>query len=364
MSFANLFRKEPAHTTTMANRQLCVVIDFSVMPAKPKPARVDEFIEKDVKLDWSKVRGLQLNNVTSYVYIKMDSKESAEELAEQHNLAHAMDYKGITYHIPFFIADGGTDVKLHDLPFDMSNHLIAEQMTQFGEVMSVKDDYWRNLFRKVPNGVRIVRMRISKPIPSYLSICGEMTLVTHKNQIPTCRHCNRRVHYTMKCSEYAKSLLEVNKPSPDDSTTAGGQPVAPIPSRNISPDAQQSSTRGETPPPLLTPAYIFSPTTIAAAVAAAAVGNDDADDAPPVLYPAAAAVLSDERSAKLVHKEITESSAAKGSGRNSRETSTDNVSKVTANQRTRNQNSESGFKRPGSPKSADSKRPSRSKNRN
>lgn len=33
-----------------------------------------------------------------------------------------------------------------------------------------------------------------------------MTLVTYKGQVATCKHCHRNVHYTQKCSEYAKSL--------------------------------------------------------------------------------------------------------------------------------------------------------------
>lgn len=248
MNFSNLFRTEQAHpTNNMDNRKNCAVIDFSVIPTKPKPSRVHEFITSKVKLNWSQVKGLQLNNVMSRVFLKMDSPEAVEQLVEANNMKHTIEFKGTTYEIPFFVADGAVDVKLHDLPFDMANVTIVEHMRAYGEVLSIKNDTWQTLFKGLPNGVRILRMRITKPVPSYVVVAGEMTLCTHKNQIPTCRHCGRRVHYTMKCSEYAKSLLvttqtqsTVNNPTPTESAHQTGEmsdqtkSISPNPSRSSS----------------------------------------------------------------------------------------------------------------------------------
>lgn len=361
MNFSYLFRKEQAHpTNNMNNRQNCVVMDFSVMPAKPKPARIDEFVAEKVQLDWSRVKGLQLNNIMSYVFVKMDSLEAAEDLVEQNNLKHSMEYKGNQYAIPFFVADGAVDVKLHDLPFDMSNITIAEQMSQYGEVLSIKNDTWKTLFKGLPNGVRILRMRIAKSIPSYVLVAGEMSLVTHKNQIPTCRHCGRRVHYTMKCSEYAKSLLH------------GNMQIQPTPNTEQNNTSHQQSERTDDNTSLISPVASRTSSadrTTAAASATATAAHarmsttTNANGLPssscplPPLKPGSSAdmeVISQISDTEIDEVGATPTPTAKGNSRSS--------SPLVKSRNT----SQETFKRPGSPrtKNHDNKRASRSRNRN
>ncbi|KXJ62560.1 hypothetical protein RP20_CCG019863 [Aedes albopictus] len=59
-------------------------------------------------------------------------------------------------------------------------------------------------------------MKLSKPIPSYITVEAEMTLVTYRGQSATCKHCHRNVHFSQTCSEYAKSL---KPPSVNDRLT-------------------------------------------------------------------------------------------------------------------------------------------------
>lgn len=357
MNFSNLFRKEQAHqTNNMNNRQNCVVMDFSVMPAKPKPARIDQFVDEKVQLDWSRVKGLQLNNIMSYVFVKMDSLEAAEDLVEQNHKKHTMEYKGKQYEIPFFVADGAVDVKLHDLPFDMSNLTIAEQMSQYGEVLSIKNDSWKTLFKGFPNGVRIIRMRIAKPVPSYVMVAGEMTLVTHRNQIPTCRHCGRRVHYTMKCSEYAKSLLGNSQtqstPNTDQNNTSNQQSERTDDTCLISPVQSRSSSALRTAD-TATSANAQKSTTTHAMERQSSSGLPPLPSAPKVATKNAHEMETGSEISDTELVEVAATPIPEGNNRNS--------SPLVKNRNT----AQETFKRPGSPgsKHPDNKRTSRSKNR-
>lgn len=380
MNFSNLFRTEQAHpTNNMERRQNCAVIDFSIIPAKPKPSRVHEFIIGKVQLDWAQVKGLQLNNVMSCVFLKMDSPESVEQFVENNNMKHTMEYKGTTYEIPFFVADGAVDVKLHDLPFDMGNQTIVEHMKTYGEVLSIKNDSWQTLFKGLPNGVRILRMRITKPLPSYVVVAGEMTLCTHKNQIPTCRHCGRRVHYTMKCSEYAKSLVASTQTHCMTNTASSGpvqqarelsdhaRPISPVPSRSSSVAHVNTSASTSAITTAVATAATKSVTTITA-------GNEDdqlfdevetrnASTFPPSRSSSPHVVsrrTNDiEIASEISDTEIDEINPTPSS-------SLAEVAKRKISPMTRSRNTpQENFKRPGSPgtKNHDNKRASRSRNR-
>lgn len=106
--------------------------------------------------------------------------------------------------------DGGTDVKIHDLPPRMNNKLIEEWMARYGEVISIRDFKWSDkvFFKNKDNGVRIVRIRLQKAIPSYITVHNEETYITYKNQIPTCRHCGYKAHRGRGCMENKLVLAE------------------------------------------------------------------------------------------------------------------------------------------------------------
>ncbi|EDS29679.1 conserved hypothetical protein [Culex quinquefasciatus] len=101
--------------------------------------------------------------------------------------------------IPIFVEDGSIEVKVHDLPPRMPNHMIEDHLQQYGEIISIHDEVWRDFFPGVPNGVRVVRMKIQKPIPSFVKIEGLSAYIAHKNQIKTCRYCTQKLHAGQKC---------------------------------------------------------------------------------------------------------------------------------------------------------------------
>lgn len=188
--------------TTMVDRTF--VINFRVVPNKLKYPEIFAFINNKLGLAVTDLKHLQITN--SRVFIGTDSPQTAQNIVQEHNMQHQLEQGGKLYNIPLAMEDGSVEVRVHDLRPRISNRQVALRMREYGEPLSIRDEVWKDFCPGVPNGVRVLRMKLSKAIPSYISVDTEMTLVTYKGQVATCKHCNRSVHYSQKCSDYAKSL--------------------------------------------------------------------------------------------------------------------------------------------------------------
>lgn len=154
------------------------MVDFSVLPKRPDVDQVEEFLRDFVKLDMADVRNVQLHNLQNRVYIEMNDAGVAPRLFKQHHLQHCIVYKGVTYHIPIYVDGPLTTLRIHDLPPQMANTAINDHMEQYGKVISIENEVWKNYFKGLPNGVRIVRMRLDKAVPSHIVVNGQHTFVS------------------------------------------------------------------------------------------------------------------------------------------------------------------------------------------
>lgn len=187
-------------------RRNSVILDFHAMPVRPKAEQVKDFLLKKMKIDMGKTKNIQFCISKSQVIIEVESAALAEELIEQHNEQHSVEHDNKQYKIPVRSIDNAIEVKVHDLAPHMPNRLIAKQLSQYGEVLSVKDDTWKEFFPGMPNGVRSVRIVLKKPIPSYVIVENDTAYVKYQNQIRTCRHCVRALHVGKSCVEARKEL--------------------------------------------------------------------------------------------------------------------------------------------------------------
>lgn len=186
------------------------VINFRVVPTKVKYPDISDFISTKLGFDLMHIKHLQVSN--GRVFVGTDSAQLAQEVVQEHNLKHQVEYGGKLYQIPLSMEDGSVEVRIHDLRPRITNRQVAQRMLEYGEILSIRDETWKDFFPGVPNGIRVLRMKLRKPIPSYVTVDSEMSLVTYKGQAATCKHCQRNVHYTQSCSEYAKSLsVSVNE---------------------------------------------------------------------------------------------------------------------------------------------------------
>lgn len=162
-----------------SHRKNTLVVDFSVLPHRILTDQVEEFLKDVVKLDMTDVRNIQLHNLDNCLYIEMRDAGVPPRLAKKHHLRHYLEYQGILYYIPMYVDGPTTTVRIHDLPPQMSNNTISDYMQQYGKVISIHNELWRKYFAGIPNGLRVVRMRMEKSVPSRITIDKQHTLVTY-----------------------------------------------------------------------------------------------------------------------------------------------------------------------------------------
>lgn len=188
-----------------AVRENTLVVDFSVLPKRPDASAVEKFMYGELKLDLADVVNIQLHNVRNLVYVEMVDIATATRYHSSHHLQRVMKVDKQEFKIPVYVEDGAVNVRVHDFPPRTANTVLKEHLQQFGTILSISREKWKNHFPGVYNGVRVVRMRLTKPIPSYQTIDGETTLVTYRNQTKTCKYCGRKAHPRQKCTISGKS---------------------------------------------------------------------------------------------------------------------------------------------------------------
>uniref|UniRef100_T1DIC9 Putative l1 ele2 orf1-h 1e-20-j 4 n=1 Tax=Psorophora albipes TaxID=869069 RepID=T1DIC9_9DIPT len=182
-------------------RKNTLVVDFSVLPSRPDPSEVEEFVMKQVQLKMSDVKVLQFHNIRHCVLIDMVDKETAYRYQKEHNSKHYMVSNKKKFAIPVYVEDGCVFVRVHDLPSSMPAAVITDHMRQYGVIHSIGLERWKHYFPGIVNGVRVLRMRLTRPIPSYITIQNEQTLVSYAGQHKTCRFCNMSIHPKLRCGE-------------------------------------------------------------------------------------------------------------------------------------------------------------------
>ena len=91
-----------------------------------------------------------------------------------------------------------TFLTIYDAPFKLSNLAIIKRLSPYCEVLHYrrgKHSFAPNVY----NGLRHYRIRILKPIPSFLRFGKLQIFVKHSSQVPTCRKCNRPSHFSSVC---------------------------------------------------------------------------------------------------------------------------------------------------------------------
>ena len=92
-------------------------------------------------------------------------------------------------------------------------------MNGFGALKYIFWERWKNHGKtSMFNGVIVVRMALTKHIPSYVTIGGHRSLCTYEGQPPTCRQCDQPSHAAGKCP-----TRKSTNPSPPSSASTKPQ---------------------------------------------------------------------------------------------------------------------------------------------
>lgn len=185
-------------------RKDSVYLDFSGIPIRPKLDKVHELISKKIQLDMAKVNCIQPSMTKARVIIELKSQAYVEQLVADHSLKHTVELNNKEYAIPIIPYDNAVEVRIADLPSYFSTEMIVKHLAPYGEVVSTQEEVWKNFWPGLSTGVRLARMRIRKPIPSYIPMTTHTAYITYRNQIRTCRYCGRPLHIGRSCNEARK----------------------------------------------------------------------------------------------------------------------------------------------------------------
>jgi hypothetical protein len=184
------------------------VMDLSNITKRANSETIHNFILKTLELDFEEVVSIQIAKSKKLVFVETKNEERAIETVHNNDLKHKIEFGGVEFTVKLYMDDNGTDIKISDLPPNMPNQYIWDKLSEYGEILSSKDEVWGEnfAFKGIKTGDRIVRIVLRKNIPSFVTINGETAYVTYSNQILTCRWCAQKLHFGMTCTENKVSV--------------------------------------------------------------------------------------------------------------------------------------------------------------
>lgn len=194
----------------MSRRENTFRIDYAKLPKKPSYDELHNFIGIELGLKREEVQRIQCSRYLGCVFVKTSDQSIAQKIVDEHDGKHELVVDKKSYPIRIWMEDGGVDVRLYDLSEDVQNQTIIDFLSQFGEVLSIRDQPWEGkyLFEGLSSGIRIARMIVKKNIPSIITIDSEQTCVSYNGQLQSCRHCNELIHSGISCIQNKKLLIQ------------------------------------------------------------------------------------------------------------------------------------------------------------
>lgn len=183
------------------SRRNTLIVDFSVLPKRPEPGKVEKFFDEKIQLRLSDTANIQFHNVHNCVFIEMIDAETALRYQNLHHNRHTVYCNGKAFKIPVYVEKESVTVRIHDLPPQMPHTTVLAFVEQYGTAISITRERWKHYFPGVYNGVRVLQMKLDRPIPSFITINGETTMVTYRNQPRTCRFCGLAAHPKQRCTK-------------------------------------------------------------------------------------------------------------------------------------------------------------------
>lgn len=194
----------------MRRRENTFRIEYANVPKKPSFEELHEFIGTVLGMTHEEVQRIQCSRTLGCAFVTANELSIAQKVVEQHDDKHDIECDGKLYRIRLKMEDGAVEVKLYDLPIDITDAQIVEFLRKYGEVLSIYEQVWGEGYRfgGYPTGVRIAKMVVKHNIPSYITLDGETTNVSYYGQQLTCRHCTEFVHSGISCIQNKKLLIQ------------------------------------------------------------------------------------------------------------------------------------------------------------
>lgn len=194
----------------MKRRENTFCIDYSAVPKKPSYEELHLFIGTQLGLKRDEVQRIQCSRSTGCAFVKVYDLELAQKIVADHDNKHDVEVEGQRYSLRLRMEDGAVAVRLYDLTEGTTREQIIEYLSAYGDIISAEPEKWddRYTFSGIESGVWIVKMMVTRNIPSYITIDGDTTYVAYFGQRQTCRHCGEYVHNGTSCVQNKKLLMQ------------------------------------------------------------------------------------------------------------------------------------------------------------
>lgn len=112
------------------------------------------------------------------------------------------------------VGDCITEVQIHNLPFEVPDHVVREKFEKYGQVDEI---YWQKVEVNgfdVFNGVRIIRMHLCKVIPTFVHIHGVKARVHYRphKHVPSTIACSSHRHHACNGKYFGCSCVSCRYP--------------------------------------------------------------------------------------------------------------------------------------------------------
>ena len=185
-------------------------IDFSCFPVRPSFEKVHAFCRQVLGLKKEEVQRLQCHRGEQCAFVKVIDLTLAQKVVDEHDGRHEVELGGRKNKLRITMEDGSVEVKVHDLPEDVSEEKIVEFLSAFGDVLSLHELTWGENyeFGGIPLGIWSARMTIRQNIDSWVTIDGQQAYIVYKGQLLSCKHCKEQAHSGISCVQNKKLLVQ------------------------------------------------------------------------------------------------------------------------------------------------------------
>lgn len=185
-------------------------IDYSNFPLKPSYEKIHSFCRTVLGLKREEVQRLQCHRGGLCAFVKVSNLALAQKVVEEHDEKHEVENDGKKYKLRITLEDGSVEVKVYDLPEDVSEAKIVEFLSAYGDVISIRELTWGEgyEFGGVPLGIWSARMVLKHNIDSWVTIDGEQAYIQYKGQLQSCRYCHEQAHSGISCVQNKKLLVQ------------------------------------------------------------------------------------------------------------------------------------------------------------
>jgi len=145
---------------------------------------------------------IQINGIKRHIFMKFVNDTYLQNILQSTN--GSVEYRHTIREISIVrLAVAGMGmrrIRLANLPTEVTEINIRTALSSYGEIVSIKDEMWSNAYGyKVANGVKVIRMKMAKHLPSQMNIAGHRAIPSYDGQPVTCYGCGEGEHINQVC---------------------------------------------------------------------------------------------------------------------------------------------------------------------